>query len=71
MVIPAQLEKIYWKIDDERIKVCCSYEEACYGCPHFYPNNGGCAFEKIKRHMERVLTAIDPHREHVHEEEEE
>ena len=68
MVIATELEKIYEKIDDEKISACQLYEEACADCPHFHPYEEGCAFDTIEKKMERVLNAVDPHRKHRHEE---
>lgn len=48
MVIATELEKIYEKIDDEKIGACQLYEEAC-------------AFDTIEKKMERVLNAVNPH----------
>lgn len=68
MVNATELEKIYEKIDDERINACQVYEEACGDCLHFHPHEEACAFDTIERKMERVLSAVDPHRKHRYEE---
>ena len=61
MVIAIELEKIYEKIDDEKISACQLYEEACGDCPHFHPYEKGCAFDAIERKMKRVLNTVNSH----------
>ena len=61
MVIATELEKIYEKIDDEKISACQLHEEACGDCPHFHPYEKGCAFDAIERKMKRVLNTVNSH----------
>ena len=61
MVIATELEKIYEKIDDEKISACQLYEEACGDCPHFHPYKEACAFDAIERKMKRVLNTVNSH----------